>query len=209
MQINLGTSLSGLRQAIATSSVPDDYTDTHPDSFTGTDGAISSKQFIFTDIPLGYLESITVTFTISGEIDGGSGEFQAPIIGSLKMTAPTNGSSYGQNAPLRQMKTSSGSSTWLDSFTGTLGQKSFVINSTTHNAPSVPSVNNQIFDNGSDPETNKSNNLADQRHTQDSNYTADGFRFQLDYSDSDEDSLSPTISNVTIDVVYKEAPYEN
>jgi hypothetical protein len=112
MQINLGTSLSGLRH----SSVPDDYTDTHPDSFTGTDGAISSKQFIFTDIPLGYLESITVTFTISGEIDGGSGEFQAPIIGSLKMTAPTNGSSYGQNALLRQMKTSSGSSTWLDSF---------------------------------------------------------------------------------------------
>jgi hypothetical protein len=35
------------------------------------------------------------------------------------------------------------------------------------------------------------------------------FRIQFNYSDSDEDSLSPTISNVTIDVVYKEAPYEN
>ena len=211
MQINLGTSLSGLRQAIATSSVPNDYTETHSDSFTGNDGAISTKQFNFTGIPLGYLESITVTFTISGEVDAGSGQYQAPTISNLKITTPTNGSSYGQNV-LGQMKKDAGSfgtSLWFDSFTGTLGSKSFVINSTTHFDPSSPSSNNRIFDNGSSPETNKSFNNADQRHTQDSNYTDDGFQFQFTYSDVDEDSLSPTISNVTIDVVYKEAPYEN
>jgi len=72
MQINLGTSLSGLRQAIATSSVPNDYTETNPDSFTGADGQIVTKDFLFNDIPFGYLESITVTFTVSGETDSSS-----------------------------------------------------------------------------------------------------------------------------------------
>jgi hypothetical protein len=210
MQIDLGTSLSGLRQAIATSSVPADHSATHPDSFTGTDGAISVKQFIFTGIPLGYLESITFTFTISGEADAGS-QYQAPEISSAKITTPTFGSSYGQSV-LGEMKKDSGSfgtSLWLSGFTGTLGSKSFVINSTTHFDPSSPSSNNRIFDNGSNPAANKQFNNADQRHTQDSNYTDDGFQVQFNYSDSDEDSLSPTISNVTIDVVYKEAPYEN
>ena len=108
MQIDLGTSLSGLRQAIATSSVPADHSATHPDPFTGTDGAISSKRFIFTDIPLGYLESITVTFTISGEVDGGSGQYQSPTISSAKITTPTFASSYGQSV-LGQMKKDSGS----------------------------------------------------------------------------------------------------
>jgi hypothetical protein len=211
MQINLGTSLSGLRQAIATSSVPADHSATHPDSFTGTDGAISGKLFTFTDIPLGYLESITVTFTISGEVDAGSGQYQSPKITGARITTPTFYQSYGQNVT-GEMKKDSGSygiSLWFDSFTGTLGSKSFVINSTTHFDPSNASSNNRIFDNGSNPEANKTYNNADQRHTQDSNYTDDGFQFQFNYSDSDEDSLSPTISNVTIDVVYKEAPYEN
>tara|TARA_S200002703_G_C3724692_1_gene222651 strand:+ start:48 stop:683 length:636 start_codon:yes stop_codon:yes gene_type:complete len=211
MQINLGTSLSGLRQAIATSSVPDDHSATHPDSFTGTDYVISSKLFSFTDIPLGYLESITVTFTISGETDSGTNQFTAPVIGFVRITEPTFFQTYTQNSPMETMENQGGGTIWFENFTSTVGQKSFVINASTHNDPSNPSHNNPFFDNIglTSTITNKRYNLADQRHTQDSFYASTGFQFEFRYSDSDEDAFSPTISNVTIDVVYKEAPYEN
>lgn len=208
MQINLGTSLSGLRQAIATSSVPDDYTATDPNSYAGSDGGFAYKQFTFRDIPLGYLESVTVTFTISGEIDAGSGQYQAPSINQVFFTRPTYFSSYTQ-ALVQRIDTAANSAVWLESFTGTLGEKSFVINASTARDGSN-NANLYHFDNDTPTvDSNKGNNLADQRHTQDSNYTDDGFRIRFNYVDFDEDNFSPTISNVTIDVVYKEAPYEN